>query len=60
MIFRLIDPLLIGPLARMKAIHCKDVAQAMLMMAHESGPAVEVLESEVISKTIKNSARVRR
>lgn len=60
MIFRLIDPLLIGPLARMKAIQCKDVAQAMIMLAHESGPAVEVLESEVISKTIKKSARIKR
>ncbi|SDF16371.1 Uncharacterized conserved protein YbjT, contains NAD(P)-binding and DUF2867 domains [Fontibacillus panacisegetis] len=48
-VFRLIDPLLIGPLARMKAIQCKDVAQAMVKMARESGPAVEVLESEVIS-----------
>ncbi|MNM38205.1 hypothetical protein D3C81_489540 [compost metagenome] len=57
MIFRWIDPLLMGPLARMKAIQCKDVAQAMVMMAHESGPAVEVLESEVISlKTSKKSS----
>ncbi|AIQ18518.1 oxidoreductase [Paenibacillus sp. FSL H7-0357] len=58
MIFRLIGPLLIGPLARMKAIQCKDVAQAMLMMAHESGPTVEVLESEVISlRTGKRNSR---
>lgn len=57
LVFRLIDPLLIGPLARMKAIQCKGVAQAMVMMAHESGPAVEVLESEVISlKTSKKSS----
>lgn len=49
LVFRLINPLLMGPLARMKAIQCKDVAQAMVMMAHESGPAVQVMESEVIS-----------
>ncbi len=55
-IFRLIDPVLVGKLARMKAIPCKNVAQAMIMTAHESGPAVEVLESEEISfKTSKKS-----
>ncbi|TDF93046.1 NAD-dependent epimerase/dehydratase family protein [Paenibacillus piri] len=51
-IFRLIDPLLLGPLARMKAIPSKDVAQAMVMMAHEGEAAVEVLESEMISLKI--------
>lgn len=59
-VFRLIDPLLIGPLARMKAIQCKDVAQAMIKMAHESGPAVEVLESEVIKvKVSKKNSRTK-
>ncbi|MNN68133.1 hypothetical protein D3C76_1746060 [compost metagenome] len=45
----MIHPVLIGPLARMKAIPCKDVAYAMIMMAHKSGSKVEVLESEMIS-----------
>lgn len=52
MIFRLIDPLLRGPLRRMKAIPCKDVAQTMILMAHKKGSAIEVLESEVISRTM--------
>ncbi|MFC4306295.1 NAD-dependent epimerase/dehydratase family protein [Cohnella boryungensis] len=54
LVFRLLDPLLIGPLARMKAIQCEDVAQVMVMMARESGPTVEVLESEVISLRSSN------
>lgn len=59
-IFRLLGPIMIGPIARMKAIHCKDAAQAMLMMARESGPAVEVMESEVIaSRTSKNQGLTR-
>lgn len=47
-IFRMIDPVLIGPLARMKAIDCKKVAQAMINKARDTKPAVEVLESEWI------------
>ncbi|MCM3172361.1 NAD-dependent epimerase/dehydratase family protein [Paenibacillus sp. MER 99-2] len=47
-IFRIIDPFLIGPLARMKAIECKKVAKAMIVKACETKPAVEVLESEII------------
>ncbi|MEO3944911.1 NAD-dependent epimerase/dehydratase family protein [Gorillibacterium sp. CAU 1737] len=53
MIFRIIDPFLIGKLARMKAIPCKDVAQAMILLAHEQGEEVEILESEVISRKVK-------
>ncbi|MFE6076658.1 NAD-dependent epimerase/dehydratase family protein [Paenibacillus sp. NPDC057886] len=49
MIFRIIDPFLVGPLARMKAIECKTVAQAMIIKAQETtSSALEVLESEVI------------
>lgn len=57
-IFRLIDPLLIGPLARMKAIQSKDVARAMVIMAHEGEAAVEVLESEMISMKISKKSSV--
>ncbi|MNY58344.1 hypothetical protein D3C86_1946700 [compost metagenome] len=41
LIFRLIDPILIDRLARMKAIPCKAVAQVMVKMAHQPGPAVQ-------------------
>ncbi|MEC0236110.1 SDR family oxidoreductase [Paenibacillus kribbensis] len=52
-IFRVLDPLMIGPFSRIKAIKTEDVAKAMIITARESGPAVEVLESEEIPLRIR-------
>jgi uncharacterized protein YbjT (DUF2867 family) len=48
-IFRLFGALMIGPLARYKAIESRKVAQAMILAARREGPRLEVLESEEIS-----------
>lgn len=48
-IFRLFGALMIGPLARYKAIESRKVAQAMILAARREGPSLEVLESEEIS-----------
>lgn len=48
-IFRLIGALMIGPLARYRAIESRIVSQVMVLAARREGPSLEVLESEQIS-----------
>ncbi|MFC5406627.1 NAD(P)H-binding protein [Cohnella soli] len=47
-IFRMFGALMIGPLARYKAIESRKVAQAMILAARREGPSLEVLDSEEI------------
>lgn len=50
-VFKLIWPLLIGPLMKYRAIHADTVARAMIRCARESKPGVHVLESDEIERT---------
>ncbi len=49
-LFRLLGGLLIGPLAKYRAIEGRDVARAMIKAARRKEPAHEILESDEIAK----------
>ena len=49
-VLAVIEPVMLGPLRKYRAVHTKTVARAMLACADQGAPGVHIVESDVVQK----------
>ena len=49
-VLAVIEPVMLGPLRKYRAVHTKTVAQAMLACADQHAPGVHIIESDVVQE----------